>query len=434
MRSAAFAAMVIGSLAASDAAQAISAGCADLNASPSRGTLYPRYVAVLTSQPFDEGEVVTISGTSASGFAAGSWYFYEVATNTQLSASFPQPSGAFSETLTVPTGGLQDLAVRENGANFTQLDGVTVSCVAVAADEAFADPLSQISRAGTERAITTAMSRNSRARLTGSGGAPVVGQDRLFVSTQSLGFDPDLPRNLGLRSDYNLWVSADWRSYSDALDGSSADLLVGGDRLVADRALIGLFAGAGRAELEDTASIAKAMSTLVGAYFARKFERDIILDGYLALGTAEYEVDGAEFDTDRTFAGLTLSGVYEGRAGSFQPRLRIAGSWEDFPAYAGSGGGVPAGTAHSLRASLGGRFDWAAPLGRTDLRPFLSLDLEYGDAESATGIGSDFVAPRLGLGIAGQVGKGYLDAEFDVGRAAEGVVDAGFRFAFDLRF
>jgi hypothetical protein len=410
---------------AASAAQAapatgLSAGCAELNGFTA-ALLEVRVDEVITERPLAAGEVVTIRGTAMTqqgNQPSDGWYVSDpVAANpgsfgfAPLSPVYGPTAFAFLQTFVVPVAGMLSFGISETGPVYTDIENFALTCTLPALDLTIV----KVTRAAQGRSIISSLQRNYATRF---GGAPVA--DGTFVSTK------------GGKDGVNVWAAITGRTFWDGYDGNSVGLTFGADRFVGAQTLVGLMAGRNQQKITDASGVDNNSSAnMLGVYAAHAIGDTVVMDGYVARSWVGYDVDGTEFDTGRTLVGLSATGRIENAAGVLQPRARVDASRESFPE---SVSGLTAGRAEAATASVGARFDWNTPLGASGLKPFASLDVEWNYARDTDDVVSHFTAPRLGLGVTGQVGQGELTAALDLGRVAEDVNDAGLTLSYDLRF
>lgn len=410
------------------AVHAQSAGCAALDGF-SAGVLPVRVTADLTTQSLDAGEVVTLNASSVSSSQAlGTpvWAFADPGDPTfggfgtgTISPNFNSSATPISESLTVPAGGLTGLAVTELGAWFTDLNGVTVTCTPAGPGFQL-DKVATVAAANTLNAVQGALGRQFSARFTGSA-ENVATKDMVFFSTKG-DADPDA---VG-------WLSLSSRLFWDDYEGHSVDFLVGADWLVARATLVGLMVGLGTLDVDDSSGASTDADALtLGVYAAHQFPAGFRIDGYLAYSAVDYDANGTDLDTDRYMGGLTVSGTVALAAGTLTPRSSLLAAYEDFPAGTGV---VTAGEAQRYQLSVGARFDGASPIPGTGLMPYGSLDVEFASYEDSDGDSFEYVAPRVGLGVAGGLAGGTLGVGLDIGQSAKDVYDAGLRAEYVIRF
>jgi|GEM_PF-6410137 len=411
------------SLASGSAALAQSAGCADIDGFSS-SLVAIRVDNILSSLAFSAGDTLTISGTSATHTGSGSdgWYVSDPLSgiagafgSAPLSSIFTATGVAFSETFVVPVGGMLSFGLSETGPNFTDLADVTITCLAGSGGS----DLIILSGFAQQQSITTSLGRNYRNRFALAGGAPLAGNG-LFTSTK------------GGNEEVSAWVSTTGRAFWDGYEGGSLDLSFGVDRFVSANTLVGVMVGLNQLSVSDASGAeTDATAAMIGLYAAHDTTDGILTDGNIALARTSYDASGSSFDTTRVMVGLGVSAVIEKSTGILQPRARITGAWEDFP---GGVTGVVAGNTRQIIASVGARYDWAAPLAGTALKPFISLDLEYASLQDTSGVQDDILAPRFGLGVNGTVGTGTLSASIDIGQTAANVYDAGIDISYEFTF
>lgn len=416
-------ALIFGALAAvgsGSAALAQSAGCADIN-----GFSSP-FVAVrgfqqISALPLSAGETVRISGSQVTraGGGADGWYVSDPASGPSsfgsgaLSAIFTATGVPFSETFVVPVGGMLSFGLSETGPLVLDMFNVSIMCSGGGSN------LAVFSSVAQQQAITTSLGRNYRNRF-GNAGAADQPSDGIFASTK------------GQSEDISAWVAMSGRTYWDGYDGDSVDLTFGADKFVSANTLLGVMLGVNRLSVSDaTGASTDANAAMLGVYAAHSYSDGTLTDAYLAWSRVSYDASGSSFDTDRWSAGVAVTGSIEQAAGTLQPRARLAASWEDFSTGAT---GVVAGTSQQITASIGGRFDWKEAISGTALKPFASVDFEYGSIKDTAGVRDTFIAPRFGFGVNGMVGAGVLTASFDVGQTTSDVYDAGIDLNYEFSF
>jgi hypothetical protein len=441
---------------AASPAFAQSVGCTAINGFTS-SVVSVRVFEELTSGAFEAGEVITLTASSVTAsVSAGDpvWAFADLALASigffgdgAFSPSFGISATPIREMVAVPTGGIGGLALTEFGPISTDLNDVEISCtsstpeanptpeaeepieetvVEVAAPpvRAVVASLSGIGAFHQNQSVRSGMDQNLRTRVQGgSRSNDTVTQSGVFVSTQG---------KSEAATGTNVWLSFSGRSYFDGYEGYSADVAAGMDWMVGGSSVVGLMIGAGATDLQDSVfADSKTSSYMIGAYAGHGFASGVQIDGYIAHSAVDYEVGATAFDTTRTLAGLSVSGDVAVSTGVVQPRARISGSWEDFPAGIG---GVTGGTTEQYTGSLGARHEWNTTVLSSGLTPWASLDIEYGYQENTSGASDDFMAPRIGLGLFGAVGEGILSTSVDVGRVRSDVYDVGFEVSYRYSF
>lgn len=409
-----------------------SLGCADINGFSSP-LVQVRVSQQLTGNPLAAGEVITLSAssvTSSQPVGTPVWAFSDTSLGFgfgggAFSPTFLSSNTPISETVSVPTGGIGAFGLTEFGPWVTDLSDVTIACVlATPPISAAVFDLAEISTAHQNQSLRFALDRNIRGRISGgSSSEPMVTRSNLFMSTDGT--------NDGASS-MNAWVTVSGRAFFDGYDGYSTDVIAGADWLLGSSGVFGVMAGVGMTDIDDSiVSKAETSSYLVGIYGGYGFSGNVQVDGYLAYSGVDYDVNTISFDTDRWLAGLAISDQVVIASGTLEHRVRFFGSLEDFPAGVA---GITGGTTEQYRVSVGIRHEWNAVLPETYIRPWASLDLEYGRQEDTNNLQSDFVAPRLGIGLSGSAGPGNLSASLDVGRTTSNVVDSGLEISYNMAF
>lgn len=308
------------------------------------------------------------------------------------------------------------------------LEPGTVSCTPFGATASnLSSSASNLNANGQTQAFFNSMATNTQSRF-GGGAGNTVTKNRMFVSTQNMA------RSQMETTEWNAWVSAEGRNYNGGIDGYSADVVVGADKLFSDNFLAGVLLGFSHTDIKDATKSAKVGSPAIGTYFASRFAGDLILDSYVSYARPEYKLDGTSFKSDRTSVGLSLTGEYAASTGTIRPFGRLSGYSEDQPAYTGTGGAVASNKVDSYKASLGARFESGTPLGSTGLMPYLSGAVDYVSSKSTVTGKDDFVAPRVGFGVSGPVGGGNLSFDIDGGKVTSDTYDVGLRATYEFNF
>jgi hypothetical protein len=392
--------------AGSAQAQELSSSCETLQ------TPYTFTNLVGVAGDFFVGEIVSIatdSTVTVSASASGGSTYY---TSTGTSFQVVIPADGFNTVLFSPTA---------TG---------TMSCslpppVNGAAN--LASAAAEIAATNQHNQMADATSHIARDRLMGRGGNAVTARS-VFLSTQNFG-ESRLDR-----PDYNLWISGGYTSFSGGMDGNSADVLMGVDRLFGENFLAGLMLAYGRTDLERDGVESEVRSPAVGTYFASRFGGDLLLDGYLAYARPEVEAGGGSVTGRRLSGSVQLSGSREMAAGTLRPFLRIGGYDQHLPAYANDGGPVEAEDVQRFDAYLGVRFESARPLGNSGLMPYVSLAAGYGMTDSSTSVRDEYFYPRLGLGVSGELARGHLSLDLDGGKLRSYIYDIGLSLAWETKF
>lgn len=311
------------------------------------------------------------------------------------------------------------LTATENGVYVfaQQAGGALISCPGPAAGSTFIDTQTT--------AVQTATSRNTQARLNGNGPRNQVTQNSVFLSTSNL---PGAQSQLG-QPELNAWISLEGRKLDGATTGNTLDVVLGVDRLISSRLIVGALVAYGRQDLTAGATNTQVNSPSVGGYFAARLQGDWIADGYLSLARPAYDVNGATFTANRVSGAFGIAGNYAGLGLDISPFAKLNGYREAQPAY----GAVAANDITRLNASLGARM---APLSEmaNGVLPYISVAVDYGMTDSTAGGRDTYWAPRLGVGFSMALGGGFLSVDMDGGRIRSNVTDLGVRATYEMAF
>jgi len=280
------------------------------------------------------------------------------------------------------------------------------------------------------RAITTGIGKNARQRLDGGsgGGGVEASQDRVFMSTQNAG------KSRLQTPEWNAWISTEGRKYNGSLSGYSGNIVAGADKLISDSFLAGLLASIDHTDLTDATGNAKVRSVALGAYFARKIGQNLYLDGHLSLSNPDNKTGEAAFTSKRAMLSFSLAGLHRAGTYKIRPFARLSAYTEQQPSYVGGGGPVAANFVRSQTASIGARFEPVSTIGNTRLTPYFSAALDYGVLATTVAGTSSYTYPRLGMGVSGPVGLGYVTVDLDGGKFNATTFDFGLRATYEFKF
>lgn len=405
------------------------------------GTTYTslRISALLSSDTFDEGDVITLSAeniiastdsahTDLTTYAAYYLTDASYATTSEVGI-FDNDTGPVSVTLTVPEGGMTGLYYRESisdGGWYTTLTNATVTCGDASSfeDSSTQSEITTIAIAQQQAALTKSLNKNFANRF-GGGSGNSVSRNFGFFSSQNL------PGNKGDATEYSVWGSANLRYFDGSYDGYSVDVFAGVDKMLTAETLAGIVLGYGDLELDDYLdNTTTAESLMIGAYAAHYYASGIRADGYLAYAKVSYDTETESFDTDRVLLGLGVQGdAVKLQYGSFTPRLSLSGAWEKFPDEVAD---LENEIYRKATLSAGGRFDFDNFIPGTELNPYVSLAFEFTSENDLDDNYDTYGAPRVGFGVDGSVGKGRLLIGIDMGKASADVDDYGLELRYDL--
>jgi hypothetical protein len=265
---------------------------------------------------------------------------------------------------------------------------------------------------------------NAQNRLNG-GGSNFATRNTVFLSTKNM---PGAASQLG-NPDWNAWISAEGRNYNGGFDGSSADVVLGLDKLISSNVIVGGMLAYGRTDIQDATQRTQVTSLASGAYLASRLRGDLFLDGFITYARPDYTVGANSFTATRTAVSLSLSGSYSGGSYLVTPFGKLSGYREAQPAYAA----VAANDITSFNASLGAKVEPLAPMANGML-PYISLAADYGSKTSTVNGTQSFTSPRVGLGFGMATGGGYLSVDLDAGRVQSDVRDVGLRATYEFSF
>jgi hypothetical protein len=146
-------------------------------------------------------------------------------------------------------------------------------------------------------ATRTDISNNTQNRLNGGGGNTAT-CNSVFLSTQNL---TGAQSQFG-QHEWNAWVSLE-----------------------------------GRTDIQNATQRTEITSVALGAYFAKRVQSDLLLDGFISVARPEYQTQDTTFTSNRTSASLSLTGSYTSGAWSVTPFAKFGAYSEQQPAYTGTG-------------------------------------------------------------------------------------------------
>jgi len=294
-------------------------------------------------------------------------------------------------------------------------------------DGGYLDSITAISANSQMRAVSTGINNTARSHF-GTGPSNTTDTTQLFISTQnSTNSKMETP-------ELNVWVLAEVRSYSSGFGGYTADIVIGADKLFSDHHLAGVLLAFGRGDISDATSSAVVNAPAIGTYFAREFTENLILDGYISYARPEYDTDGATFKSDRVSLAMSLSGEFSIDKATVMPFARLSGYNESKPGFTGTGGAVASNNIEGYTAALGTTVVAKDAVFDTNMTPYLSVAVDYGYWNSTTNGADEFIAPRLGIGMSGAVGTGFLTLDLDHGKVTSNTYDVGLRAAYEFDF
>jgi autotransporter-like protein len=277
------------------------------------------------------------------------------------------------------------------------------------------------------QATGTGIGVNSKGRFGLSGN--VVSQDYVYLSTSNL------PSNLLVQPDWSAWASVEARSYSGGLEGVSADLVAGFDRMLTPDILVGMVGGYGRTIVSDAGTPEVAASPMLGIYIGKNVDNKLIIDGFITAAAPRYDISGASFVASRMSAGLTFTGQIERPGLLIEPFLFARGYREVQPGYTtGLGAVIAANEALSVSASVGVKFSYTKGFGSGNFIPYASAAADFQRQTSTLSADDVLTAPRIAMGVSGEIGNGTLNVDVDFGKTRSDTYDRGLKVGYELNF
>ena len=346
---------------------------------------------------------------------------------SNVAVTFTASTSGATKSLTITGPGSVSIAVSGLSAKDSiSTSSATFTCTPAAlrkpatpANDVDGDATGQISGANQTNATANGTSDNADNRFNNGNGIQ-VGKNDLYVSTQVVGVQ---------NPEWNAWASVEYREFSSALTGDSLDFVGGVDKLIDDDTLVGVLLGYGKMDLSDGTNTSEQTSIAVGPYFAQRLD-GMILDGFLTYARPDYVTTSGNFTSTRLSLGLSASGDALESAPFIEPYLDLRAFKEEQPAY----GAFSANTINSYTVSLGAKFTAMQSLGTTGLTPHMSLGVDSNSTTSTLSGTDSFTYGRIGLGLSGQLGAGFLSIDVDYGKTRSDVFDRGIEMRWEMTF
>jgi len=268
--------------------------------------------------------------------------------------------------------------------------------------------------------MTSGVGQNSAQRFGNPGGNSgnndFVTQNSLFFSTKG-----------GSGTEWNGWISGEWRGYSGGISGSSLDFVVGIDRLVAADAILGGLIAYGRTNVTDGGGAVSAISPAIGVYYGQRMANGLVVDGTLSVARPSYTTIAGNFTSLRTAVTVVVTG---GTSNRFTPYAEIRAFREAQPAY----GAVAANLIESTNVELGGRYDFGQLSGWGGFVPMVDVAIDY-RYQNSTANGVDLsLFPRIALSVAKAGEMGSFAAAADFGKSRSDTFDVGVSLSWEFKF
>ncbi|EPX80103.1 autotransporter outer membrane beta-barrel domain-containing protein [Litoreibacter arenae] len=236
----------------------------------------------------------------------------------------------------------------------------------------------------------------------------------------------------------SIWGSLDTKRMNGTYSGTSGNLIFGVDALVGSSTIVGLLAGYNRSNVDlPSGQRVKAKGVAVGPYFSTQLSDRLSLDGFIGFARPDYTVDGGQFEGDKTFGNLTLTGSVPLRSAELSPFISIASSREDLPAFTSVAPVVAYAPTEikSFVATIGTGINYN-PIDRGNLTylPTAGFEIDYVRNDDGFGNIDSFTTPRISGGVTILSDVGALNLGANVSRTSEGTTTVGASAAYFWQF
>lgn len=282
--------------------------------------------------------------------------------------------------------------------------------------------------ANTQVDAVNTNTRQASNRINGGSGIAAT-RNGVFLSSMGLQSGQSQLAN----PDWNAWVSADLRGLGDEGSGNIQGLAFGIDTTLGPDWVVGAVVSYNQIELEYKGFEGTSKATGYGAYFATRLTQNVFLDGFILTAKPRNEIDGGSFTSERTGAGVSVTGSMVMNTLLIEPSVGIRGYFEAAPSFTADTGRIASNDIRSTTGSIGARVSSAAPLGQ-GFTPFVDLALEFNQRDSDLNGNNSFTSPRLGFGFDYITPRGRLSVGLDGGRLLEDVTDYGGQVSYEFTF
>lgn len=271
--------------------------------------------------------------------------------------------------------------------------------------------------------------RNALISRRGSATTPVATQDGTILSGEE---------GSSWGGPFSAWASVDTKFLNGTYSGNSTSLIFGADTLVGGTTLIGLIGGYNRSSVGlPFGQKVKADGFSIGPYFSTQLSETVSLDGFVAYGEPDYDVDGGQFTGKKLFGNLTLTGTVPLANADLYPFISIASAREKLPAFTSVNPVVAYGATEikGLVGTIGTSVGYNAIErdGRIYL-PRAGVEVDFVRNDDGFGNEDSFQTLRIngGVSIIGDTGAWSLGA--DLGRTSEGTTTVGANATYVWQF
>jgi len=213
-----------------------------------------------------------------------------------------------------------------------------------------------------------------------------------------------------------------------------------GADILAGNTLIGVIGGYNTSTVTiPTAQRIEAEGFSIGPYFATQLTDSLSLDGFIAFGEPDYDIDNGVFSGEKVFGNITLTGSVEMDRLELTPFISLASAREKLPAFSSAIPfpvvAYPATTIKGVVATIGTGINYE-PFERGGLLYLPRAGIEVDAVRNDDGFGNiaDFTTLRLsgGYTILGDNGGWSLGG--DVARTSEGTTTVGASASYFWQF
>lgn len=398
-------------------AYAMSAGCTAVNGFSAASAYYGPYFAITTS-PLDEGEVITVSGSSASA----TWEF---STGNQDSIvgvpKYGISAGSFSYSFTVPAGGISQLGIFDTDYSGPgTISGLSLTCSGTSPGTPTAgtiadDPQQAMEYVGSVLALeTTTMHATkignvvrNRLGAHSSTASPSSSASGASSSSSALQYAPSASAGVAanmaagvvnamannaleqISTDrFAFWSSIGFSHLEQSVkggsfDGNILDFSFGGDYKFNEDFLVGLSVLGSRSDLDLDFNDGSLDATEIGIapYIGYDIANSVIFDASVGYSKLSYDLtrnNGAisgDFDARRLFISAGLSGDVALGDVTFTPGIRTiyAHEWQD--SYSDSSGlAVDKNDFDLGKLTVSSEFSYDFALGDVPVTSFIRID------------------------------------------------------------
>jgi hypothetical protein len=437
------------------AALAQSAGCAAIDGFSS-DLVQVRVSETLTPLAFSAGEVITLTATSVTATVdAGDpvWAFADASEvggfgDGAFSPFYSISASPISETVTIPDGGIEGLALTEAGGIFTDLNGVSVTCgiMIIPTGPTSDEEIARLTAAAAQAGRMVVLDARTISRMRGRESLATRDAMMPFANVTNAGAVTVTQSTMGhnaMMGNVFAWVEfTGFRAEDDSNDRdySGRGIQIGADMAVSPDMVVGLSFGA------------QDLDSSVGA-----FDQDGILrfvQPYLAYRSGAWSAEASFLyghgDFDQTSSAGTGEAETRLHAATFTggydlaldagltvtPMIGLVHGLEKVEGVSGTLEDTDAVFVRFTEASLGAELSQSISGGEV----FVGLHADWLDTSSDTALVSDLLIDdgwtgRVAVGVAAEIGHGLdLDTSIEVSglggdlRQTSGSIRFAFRF------